>query len=345
MAGSQLSQEQLAVARAIVRIARKRRESPKEVKAAIETGLVESGLRNLSYGDADSQGWRQERASLYSNPTNLSASINRFFNETSAVQGKYGTAGALAAAVQRPAAQYRGRYQEVSQDAEAILRRLGADGPWGGGGGGRGGGGAAAALSPVMGGVPASGSFDQAAYRRAKDAALVGQMLARRNGTDSSLFRTGLLTTQAPDPSQFMQPQNLAAILAAARQTRPSSRPAQGAAPTGVGRRPSSQLLEMFYRGPGGINVDNGKVVGRDFVDGHESHVHVAANPRDVLALGRLAQRMGLRVAENPRFGGVTQGAHVTNSLHYSRRAIDVSGGSPSLLRRFNRRVARMYGV
>lgn len=101
--------------------------TPKQRKAAIETGLVESGLRNLKGGDADSAGWRQERASLYENPRNLDASIRRFYAETAAVKGKYGTAGSLAAAVQRPAAQFRGRYQGVSGQAQVLL---------GGGGGG-----------------------------------------------------------------------------------------------------------------------------------------------------------------------------------------------------------------
>ncbi len=47
-----------------------------------------------------------------------------------------------------------------------------------------------------------------------------------------------------------------------------------------------------------------------------------------VVAAGKLAQQMGLIPSENPHFGGVTQGAHVTNSLHYSNQAIDVSGGA-----------------
>jgi hypothetical protein len=118
-----------------------------EVKAAIETGLVESGLRNLPGGDADSQGWRQERASLYPNPRNLNASINRFFDETSAVKHKYGNAGELAAAVQRPAAQYRGRYAQVGGQAEALLKQFG----FGGG---------APAPAPAAGGSPLQGVAD-----------------------------------------------------------------------------------------------------------------------------------------------------------------------------------------
>lgn len=133
-----LTAEQKAVARRIAQIARKRGATPKEIKSAFETGLVESGLRNLAGGDADSQGWRQERASLYKNPRNLDASVNRYFDETGAVKGKYGTAGDLAAAVQRPAAQYRGRYQQRSAEAEALMRQFGGGGsaPAGGSSGG-----------------------------------------------------------------------------------------------------------------------------------------------------------------------------------------------------------------
>lgn len=119
-----LSSEQKHISRRIAQIAKEVKASPKEVKAAYETGLVESGMRNLSGGDADSQGWRQERASLYPNPRNLDASIRRFFKETSAVKHKYGRAGDLAAAVQRPAAQYRGRYQQRSADAESLMRQF-----------------------------------------------------------------------------------------------------------------------------------------------------------------------------------------------------------------------------
>ena len=114
--------EQRAVQRAIIRRGKQRKESKKEIKAALETGAVESGFRNLKGGDRDSAGWRQERASLYKDPTNLMKSIDRFYNETSAVEHKYKKSGDLAAAVQRPAAQYRGRYGQRSREAEKLLR-------------------------------------------------------------------------------------------------------------------------------------------------------------------------------------------------------------------------------
>src|SRR3954451_9732936 len=114
--------EQRKVIRRIITIGQRRGVGPKQLAAALETGRVESNFQNLPGGDRDSVGWRQERASLYRNPHNLNASINRFFNETSSVAHRYKRAGDLAAAVQRPAAQYRGRYQQHSSEADRILR-------------------------------------------------------------------------------------------------------------------------------------------------------------------------------------------------------------------------------
>lgn len=120
----------------------------------------------------------------------------------------------------------------------------------------------------------------------------------------------------------------------------PSS-PSPNATPNGrVGGGP---LKELFWQGAGGINVKNGKIVPQGFVDGHTNHVHVASGPITTVRLGKLAQRMGLHVGENPSFGGVAP-VHVTNSNHYSKRAIDVSG-DPEKMRKYARRVAKMYGL
>ena len=43
-----------------------------------------------------------------------------------------------------------------------------------------------------------------------------------------------------------------------------------------VQRRYGKSLKELFYNGPGGVNVKNGKRVGKGFVSGHTDHVHVA---------------------------------------------------------------------
>ncbi len=107
----------------IIRIGRRRQESRRAILAALATGRVESGYRNL-HGSQDglSAGWRQERTAYYSNPRNLRASINRFYNEADrANPSRYRDAGQLAAAVQRPAAQYAGRYNQSLGVARNIL--------------------------------------------------------------------------------------------------------------------------------------------------------------------------------------------------------------------------------
>lgn len=110
------------------------------------------------------------------------------------------------------------------------------------------------------------------------------------------------------------------------------------------GVKPRGQLLEMFYNGPGNaVNVKNGSRVGKGFVDGHGSHVHVGGNPRTVVEIGRMAQRMGLTVRENKAFDPVDP-VHVEGSLHYSNQAADISG-DPRKMAALTRRVARLYGI
>jgi hypothetical protein len=132
-----LTPGQRQIVQRIVRVGRQVGATPKEIKAALETGRVEANFSNPQHAtDHDSIGWRQERASLYPNPGDLDASIRRFFRETKAVRDKYGNSGDLAAAVQRPAAQYRGRYAQVSGEAQRLLEQAfsGRIGTTGGGG-------------------------------------------------------------------------------------------------------------------------------------------------------------------------------------------------------------------
>jgi hypothetical protein len=108
-----LCPQQLALAQRLVRVGRRRGESGKEIVAALETGLVESGLRNLPGGDADSAGVAAGAREPVPESAERRASINRFYDETSrAGNGRGMTAGQLAAAVQRPREDLRGRYQE-----------------------------------------------------------------------------------------------------------------------------------------------------------------------------------------------------------------------------------------
>lgn len=318
-----LDAEQRRVALRIRQIAREVGASPKQIKAAYETGLVESGLRNLPGGDADSQGWRQERASLYADPRNLDASIRRFFRETAAVKGQYGRAGALAAAVQRPAAQYRGRYEERSAEADALMRQFGAatgNAPAAARGGG-------SARQPTT-----TGGVDNSALR----GQAVAQFLGRRNQDplDFALNIRALRDT----PGEAVASEADTDRSGQGERTAPAAS-LQG----GGGGRPGSPLLELFWQGPNGINAKNGKRVPQGFVSGHTGHVHVAAGPKTIMQLARLAQQMGLRPGEHEKFGGVAP-VHVTNSNHYAGRAIDVTG-PPAKLAAYARRVAALYGI
>ena len=114
------------VARKVLARGAKAGATRKEKLAAAETGLVESGFENLPGGDADSQGWRQERSSLYPNPRNVKASASRFFQEaktdTGGARGRGQTAGQLAQTIQGSA--YPGRYDERKPEANAILKAV-----------------------------------------------------------------------------------------------------------------------------------------------------------------------------------------------------------------------------
>jgi hypothetical protein len=279
-------------------------------RAAVQTGLVESNLSNPTGGDADSAGWRQERASLYDNPTNIQAAARRFRQEFEQHYQPGEKSYDVAAQVQRPAARYRGRYKERASEAESILRSLSGDDvtPRA----------SAAATAPASAGTDAD--------------------VVRKQALAQYLLTRG-------------QPNALLSVLAAVRsaQQDPSSVKAATPAPTrspGSGSTPRrSPLLELFWQGPNGINVKNGAKVPQGFVSGHDTHVHVAAGPKTVYQLGKLAQRMGLHVGENSRFTGQRETTgHAPNSHHYSDKAIDVSG-DPRKLAEFARRVARSYGV
>lgn len=117
-----------SVARTIIKVWRALGLPGKYLLSAFETGLVESGMQNLDHGDADSKGWRQERTSIYGpSATNVVASAERFFGE--ARQFDRGqSAGALAADVQRPRADLRGKYGQAREAAIRLLRSMGVRG-------------------------------------------------------------------------------------------------------------------------------------------------------------------------------------------------------------------------
>jgi hypothetical protein len=131
-----LDREQQRTVRAIKRDARRRfpndpAERRRFVNAGIQTGLVEQALRNRMGGDADSSNWRQEREQGYGDewartggPLNLEASVDRFGDEFEQFADPGERSFEIAAQVQRPAAQYRGRYRERATEANAIRRAV-----------------------------------------------------------------------------------------------------------------------------------------------------------------------------------------------------------------------------
>lgn len=115
------SKSQKKLAKRLIKIGVKQGAPKRYLKAAITTGITESNLSNPDYGDADSAGWRQERAMYYKNPTNVKASAKRFYKELkSADHGQ--SIGELAQDVQRSA--YPDRYAEHLPEAKKLVNNL-----------------------------------------------------------------------------------------------------------------------------------------------------------------------------------------------------------------------------
>lgn len=121
---SSLEPDQAKVLSTVLKQGEKMGASKREKLAAVETGLVESNLRNLGYGDADSAGWRQERASLYptgrKGPQNVKASARRFFSEIKTEGAGAPTPGLAAQGAQGSA--FPERYDQREGEARRLLR-------------------------------------------------------------------------------------------------------------------------------------------------------------------------------------------------------------------------------
>lgn len=100
---------------------------------------------------------------------------------------------------------------------------------------------------------------------------------------------------------------------------------------------------ELFYDPLGGW--DEGTSIGA--IGGHDTHVHVAAEPDLIVQLGNLAKSLGLSVRENAYFGDAVDPVHTAGSWHDKTGqtkdgktvglAFDASG-SPSAMESFTRR-------
>lgn len=193
---------------------------------------------------------------------------------------------------------------------------------------------------PTTAGAPAAGPASPAPVFDPRAAA--ANFLAQ-GGVRSQNALQGLLAARVAGNSQPMA----APVMAAYGQPRTQPRaPQPSASPsTGGSGKGGSEVLELIYNDGGkGYGIKNGQVVDapstyKDVWAGHADHVHVAAGPKTVVRLGKLAQSMGLQVGENPHFGGVDP-VHVPGSYHYKGEAIDVSG-TPEQRAAFARAVER----
>jgi hypothetical protein len=107
-----------------------RRGLPPELP--VMAALVESGLQNLPGGDADSVGFFQMRVSIWNTgdyagyADDPELQLDWFLDHAEAVGGRPDDPagyGEWIADVERPAEQYRGRYQERLDEARELLRR------------------------------------------------------------------------------------------------------------------------------------------------------------------------------------------------------------------------------
>ncbi len=116
-----LTPEQFEVAGTIIQVGREMGLSEEYIVGALSAGIVESGLRNVNYGDRDSLGVFQQREQGYGSADrrlDVRQSATMFFQEMLRQRGD--TLGEWVANTQRPAKQYRDRYAEKMNDAARI---------------------------------------------------------------------------------------------------------------------------------------------------------------------------------------------------------------------------------
>lgn len=120
-----LDAEQLGVVNTIVDVGERMGLSEEYIVAAISAGIVESGLRNINFGDRDSLGVFQQRPSQgWGTPQQIRDvpyAARKFF-EAMLAANPGDNLGEWVANTQRPAEQYRGRYAEVMDRAAGIFR-------------------------------------------------------------------------------------------------------------------------------------------------------------------------------------------------------------------------------
>lgn len=206
--------------------------------------------------------------------------------------------------------------------------------------------------------------FDQAGYDKAAKLASLKGILEGFNKGKPSLFASVL--PDSADPAAFTSTKTGVKTIRTPGSTITTTTPGGAKQPAatssgggGSGKKipglsgKGSGLLELIYNDGGkGYGVKNKQIVNGASVfssvwAGHANHVHVAAGPKTIVGLGKLAQQMGLHVGENSHFGGENPGAHVPGSYHNRDMAIDVSApmtpAGKALMKRYAATVQRVY--
>lgn len=115
------------VAQTFLSVAQEMGANRAQTLALLSAGLVESNMQTIDYGDRDSLGPLQQRPSQgWGTPDQVqdpAYAARAFLERAMAIEGFNGP-GDLAAQVQRPAEEYRGRYAERMDDARWLLHNL-----------------------------------------------------------------------------------------------------------------------------------------------------------------------------------------------------------------------------
>lgn len=204
--------------------------------------------------------------------------------------------------------------------------------------------------------------FDQEGFEKAQKLASLNAILGAGSGSSKNWGLLRSVLPQTADPAAFTKTVNTSKevnVPGASTTVTRSTGAGRASSSTrstggGGGKLPGlegtgSKLLELIYNGQNkGYAVKDGKNVnGPSFYSGvwagHANHVHVAAGPKTAVALGKLAQQMGLRVGENKHFDKVDP-VHSPNSYHYRDMALDVSG-DPRKMAKYAAKVKRIYGL
>lgn len=307
-----LSPEQRELARRALKRARELGASPKETKALIEAGIVESNLTNLNHGDRDSLGYLQQRPSQgWGSPSqvrDIEYATTKFIQGAKKAKRSNMSAGELAQAVQRSA--FPDRYDQHSGEADAILKGLLGDSPTGSSGGSR-------TVTTTTPGVDNSDARRQvlASYLLGKDRRpetllnTISQVKELKDTPSTTTTKT-VRTSSSPSPSPSGRSAKSTGIvdlgklakkfgLSVSEQSHfdkvdpvhaPNSWHYKDRAidvsgdpkkmrefAKYVDTRYGGSVKELFYNAGGrSVNRKNGQRVPNNFVSGHRDHVHIA---------------------------------------------------------------------